>query len=382
MKSNKQDFWDTQKDWSRRKHLILTYYLPSAVAKLRAVSPTREVVVLDAFAGRGTYKDGNPASPVLIGQMIDRMEEEWKDPVRLQVFNIEPDQETFEELEASTEKWSKTGQVYNLKGKFQEKQTQLLKQIEGLPMVAFLDPFAPSHLLFKDIEPLIRRNAPTDILIVFHSQNVMRVFEASHSDSRTQENTKESNRKRLSEILGGDQWQDLPPDSKDTVQSLLNIYLQNIRATMSSRNRYAYATEIYTRHEVGLKYHVIFVTRHEEGLKSMNDAFCKQREDIYKQTGGVGGLFADETTLPNEMNTEDRADFLLSQMSAARNQVPSKEWRRKELMMESIKKSFGQFLEKEHRQAVATLVQRKILIHVNANESKRLNDDSLLKFAL
>ena len=62
-----QQFWETPKEWSQRKHLILGYYLNPASAKLRAVSPDERVVVLDGFAGRGQYGDGTPGSPILMG---------------------------------------------------------------------------------------------------------------------------------------------------------------------------------------------------------------------------------------------------------------------------------------------------------------------------
>lgn len=68
MASRDEDFFRTAEDWSRRKHLILDYYLTPAAAKLRRVSPDGRVVILDGFARRGAYEDGTPGSPVLMGQ--------------------------------------------------------------------------------------------------------------------------------------------------------------------------------------------------------------------------------------------------------------------------------------------------------------------------
>jgi hypothetical protein len=36
MTAKKDDFWQNKQDWSRRKHLVLEYYLPPLVAKFSA----------------------------------------------------------------------------------------------------------------------------------------------------------------------------------------------------------------------------------------------------------------------------------------------------------------------------------------------------------
>lgn len=101
MAGRDEEFWQTAEDWSRRKHLIMDYYLTPASAKLRRVSPDGRVVILDGFAGRGEYEDGAPGSPVLIGQLADRAQS-WTNPVGLKVFNVEPDPEIFAELDRCT----------------------------------------------------------------------------------------------------------------------------------------------------------------------------------------------------------------------------------------------------------------------------------------
>src|SRR5215210_1099348 len=98
MAGRDEEFWQAAEDWSRRKHLVLDYYLTPAAAKLRRVSPDGRVIVLDGFAGRGVYADGTPGSPTLIGQLADRAHS-WSNPVDLNVFNVEPDADSFSELE-------------------------------------------------------------------------------------------------------------------------------------------------------------------------------------------------------------------------------------------------------------------------------------------
>ena len=79
-------------------------YLPPATAKLRRASPDGRVVILDGFAGRGRYEDGTPGSPVHMGQLANTVRS-WRNPVDLQIFNIEAVPDNHAELEASTQQW-------------------------------------------------------------------------------------------------------------------------------------------------------------------------------------------------------------------------------------------------------------------------------------
>jgi three-Cys-motif partner protein len=161
-------FWETAKDWSQRKHLIIGYYLTPAAAKLRAASPDGRVVILDGFAGRGQYDDGTPGSPVLIGQLADQCQS-WRNPVDLRVFNIEAKKANFLELQGHTAPWVEQGRTRNLHGTFREWLPVVLEETSSSPLFAFLDPFRPTDLPFSDFVPLLRRTAVTELCFVFHT---------------------------------------------------------------------------------------------------------------------------------------------------------------------------------------------------------------------
>src|SRR5579884_3134526 len=111
------EFFETRKDWSRRKHLVLLYYLRPAIAKLRSASPDGRVVILDGFAGPGRYEDGTTGSPAEMGQLADALGR-WANPVDLKIINIEPDPNNHAGLEAATKNWVDRGIVVNIESTF------------------------------------------------------------------------------------------------------------------------------------------------------------------------------------------------------------------------------------------------------------------------
>ncbi|HEY6856876.1 MAG TPA: three-Cys-motif partner protein TcmP [Mycobacterium sp.] len=57
------------------KHTIIRHYLPPFLAMIGSTSDGRRLVVMDGYAGRGRYADGNPGSAELILRAVERMRE-------------------------------------------------------------------------------------------------------------------------------------------------------------------------------------------------------------------------------------------------------------------------------------------------------------------
>lgn len=61
-----EDFFDKQTPSSRIKANIVANYFPK-YCKIINKNPQRTIRYVDLYAGPGKYKDGNPSTPLLIG---------------------------------------------------------------------------------------------------------------------------------------------------------------------------------------------------------------------------------------------------------------------------------------------------------------------------
>lgn len=64
------DFFEKKRDWSRYKDFILGYYLEPYIPKVNTLK--RPILVVDCFAGRGVFSDGQPGSPIIIATAMKK----------------------------------------------------------------------------------------------------------------------------------------------------------------------------------------------------------------------------------------------------------------------------------------------------------------------
>ena len=82
------DFFGKKRDWSRYKDFILGYYLEPYIPKVNTLK--RPILVVDCFAGRGEFGDGQPGSPVIIASTVKK----WRAkgvPIRGLFIEADPD---------------------------------------------------------------------------------------------------------------------------------------------------------------------------------------------------------------------------------------------------------------------------------------------------
>lgn len=175
MKKKSSDFFVAREDWSRRKHLILGYYLKPAAPKLKMVSRDGRVIVLDGFAGRGQYENLDPGSPVHIATVASECRS-WSKSVDISVFNIEKDPENFKILEEATKYFIKNNIVTNFNVAFSDYESVVSEKVRDCPMIAFIDPYKPTDLPYRDIFPFLNRPYLTEIFVIFHTPSVYRII--------------------------------------------------------------------------------------------------------------------------------------------------------------------------------------------------------------
>lgn len=164
-------FFDERKEWSERKHIILSKYLKMASMMLG------NVYYIDAFAGRGWYGGPSgehiPGSPLRAAMLAQEFREEHRS-YTLRCINIERDRELFEQLEAATAPYSDL--VTNFNGEFVNTIDSILPLVGNDPVICFLDPFGVMGIDLSAIRRLLaRRNAITDLWIRFDTGTIRRL---------------------------------------------------------------------------------------------------------------------------------------------------------------------------------------------------------------
>lgn len=280
----KDKFFQRLEPWSERKHRLLGKYIKPFSAKVSLTTRNREIFCIDGFAGPAKYEDNKPGSPLMIAHLSDQCES-WKDPVALKMINIEERSDLFASLENLTEKWVKEGKVKNFKTEFHKAVPKILSIIQQTPALFFIDPFGPTDIYFSYLLPILRRDQPiTELILNFDTDGLQRIADTTRSKSNDSAFLKavQTNIKNVSNILGGDEWfnrykqPDLTPVQRQNL--LLSIYLRGLR-------KFGYFVVAYPIREAinkPTKYHLIYCTRHKDGILLMND-FINEEENILEE---------------------------------------------------------------------------------------------------
>ncbi len=181
MKRELSEYFDEQKNWSKRKLDIISSYLNAFVKILGSNTSHACVYYIDGFAGRGNYKDGTKGSPVLAAELAQKFRDQNK-VYQLQCINVEADNTNFQNLETATSIYERI--VLNLQGTFASNIPKILQQIGKCPAFFFIDPFGVKGTDWQDLIKILHRNAKTDLWLRFDHKTVRRLSGFFDSGSR------------------------------------------------------------------------------------------------------------------------------------------------------------------------------------------------------
>jgi hypothetical protein len=162
------------------KHEILRQYVVPFVSKVGSTSVGSRVVYLDGYAGPGTYADGTPASPSLVLGSASEVSEFRE----MECFFVEKTRKDFARLQVVVEEARSRGiKAEALPGRVQKHLDYVLEKAEGVPLLAFLDPFGLgipfddlTEKFFGSHRPQNRDGwIPTEVLLNFSANAVRRI---------------------------------------------------------------------------------------------------------------------------------------------------------------------------------------------------------------
>ena len=268
-------------DHTRAKHALLSRYVKAWLSILgqsgRRVLGRSELVLVDAFAGKGRYLGGQPGSPLLLRQIAGQVAADKRvDAVEL--FYIEPNAINHAELTAELSGEPPPAGVSEkpvARVEFERAAPRILELLGSRPAFWFIDPFGFSGLPLTLIEQILARPR-SEVFITFMSRDMNRFLDV------------QQHRRASMQILGmNDEEFDRTIAAVVTSEkrefALRDVYLRQLKERAGAK--YVWAARIASRGADETIYYLIHASTHIKAYREMKDATYELFGDRYAFLG-------------------------------------------------------------------------------------------------
>ena len=372
-------FFNSKRPWSRYKDYLLHSYLEPYIPKVASLK--RPIILVDCFAGRGRFANGENGSPLFIAEAIRKWREKG---VEITGQFIEADEDNYQALQESIREHS---QYCSAKlGSFDATIPVIVHLAKQNTVFLYVDPYSVKGLAFdrmKSVYDQIRNSgASVEVLMNFNVAIFMRWALAAMKrnnelpnesvESLADDPNESVERQTLSGIAGGDYWIEIASndslDFSEKLQAFLSEYAKRMLGSFQFVCRYAVKEKYH--HSVP-KYVMIFATRHRDGALLMNDFMCKARRNFVASSLPKDTLF-DLTPEVEIVLSSDLDDAILSVF-----QQQNKKLKRQDVQIQLMGQGFfARTTTSEINQAIVGLLKRGLLF--SSTGKNRINDDVLL----
>ncbi len=363
-------FFNKKREWSKRKDLILQYYLKPYIAKVSTLR--RPILLVDGFAGPGEYDDGSPGSPSIICSEVQNSAAR----VPISVLCIEEDDSLFPKLAA------------RLKG-FVFAKTRHSSFLEALPEVEqlarthtiflYVDPYAIEGLRWEAMDRIFRHvqdsQSSVEVLLNFSAGSfarrglaALKLHNTTSSDDADRSDdsgiTDAPSITRLDEVVGGDWWQAILRQDAD-FPIKVNLIAKQFCQMLGTRFKEVCHHAVRAKwNDKVPKYSLVFGSRSSDALILMNEAMIKSR-DIEAESAKPDNPTLFETRGPELVPDRSRLPDLVLQSANERKT-------RHEVVAGVVRQAFCMFSEKEIRATVEALLRTGQL--KSSTGKSRIND--------
>lgn len=315
MPQDNDDFFQEQKDWSKRKLSIIQSYLASFTKILGSSTPQSCVYYVDGFAGKGIYNDGSKGSPVLAAELAQKYRDQQK-KYQLNCINVEADDDNFLNLENATIQYSQI--VENIKGTFSSNISLILNSLGRCPAYFFIDPFGVKGTDWEDMIKIIHRKAPTDLWLRFDHRMVRRLCGFFESGSRGADGKVN----RLLKLYGVQRADNLylqldGNSPEERIDNAVNYYVEKLEKEFRRVKKFGFSAAFpIVSLEGQNKYYLVFAASHPKAAIVANETIYsvernrpQEMEEYRRKKTGQLALFSSE---PDE---EELSNFIAEELA-------------------------------------------------------------------
>lgn len=372
-----ESFFQSKREWSKRKDTILANYLTAYLPKI--ATQRRPVLIVDAFAGPGLFEDGSDGSPLIISKVVQNSQSGTRRlqvPVRL--WAIEADSVLHERLKKNIGPFAF---AEARKGAFLYHVDDIIREAAKNNVFLYLDPFTVEGLEWSPLDrvfSLVTRNTSIEVLLNFNSVSFVRRGRAALSLSACpiraeQEDSEPIDSEpitapaieALNAVVGGEWWQSILREHS-SFPDMVRLVAARIRTNLSHRFAEVgiHSVKAMPHHTVP-KYFLMFGSRHAEALLLMNDQMVQSLQVLARlATPAQGTLFE---LRPTEIVPDEST---LSQNILNEANTPL---RRRELIIRVVRKRFCEFTYSRIRGEIETLLKAQLM--QSETGRVRINDD-------
>lgn len=376
MSKHTDDFFEGKRQWSLIKDQVLKNYMNPYITKVNKLG--KPILLIDGYAGPGTFDDGSPGSPLIICQTAEKLAKgNW------QAILINKDQEHHQKLKQLLQREKLLGPAKPLLGD----SSILLRELSSTSFTLkdqtvflYLDPFGPTGCEFTLLEPFLKRSKQfsTEIVLTMNAPGLHR-FAARHAveEGRWDEPTIKENHEKLSRIFGGDYWKEFllyrGDDSEDEARKtqLIEAY----RKKLSQYLPYTGFCPVREKTDKGIKYFIVFASRHPHAPLLLNDIMAKAYFAGMHKADFSQTLWED-TAWTDWREAQSLLDELTQTILDTVSRHPRKT--RSFIWLRIIQSHFMRYLESEYIYTVQRLVDEQKLISPTKRPTRRLNPECTL----
>lgn len=277
------NFFDKKQPWSKVKDEVVSGYLKPYCAKLLATHKPLKIV--DCFAGRGKFEDGNDGSPIMIAKVIKEILDSKEAYSNKNIEACFIEEKYHDDLKINLEPY------YNYKvidGKFEDNISKIIEknQKSEVNLFLYIDPYGIKSLSFKVFEELKNmNNISTEFLMNFNTFGFLRegfrLLKYTVPDELNEvtfEVDEKNSIERMNVIANGDYWKKIIHDknsNKINMYKAEQLFVQEY--ILQLKNVYKYVVNIPIKEKLNYlpKYHLIYGTNHTDGIRLMVDGMNK-----------------------------------------------------------------------------------------------------------
>jgi len=374
------EFFRAKRPWSKYKDFILNYYLEPYITKVATLK--KPILIVDCFAGCGTFGDNEPGSPLIISKHVKAGRDRGVD-VRAECIEADPD--NYRTLQRSIAPYSAF--VSARLGTFEENLSGLAERARHNSVFLYVDPYTVKGLVFDQMKAIydqIRKaSASVELLLNLNVATFMRwglaavkrqadlsPEEALEADYLADDPTERVEMAMLDSIAGGSYWRDITQDPDATFQQKIDLFTDKYLERLVESFKYAASYEVKEKYEHRVpKYALIYGTRHPDGVELMNDRMCKARQEFLGKQFKTNNLF-DLTPVEAVPDTVQLKTDLLDLLA------DGKQMTRKHLRLQVLLRQFCEFQTKDINAAISELLKAGRLF--SSTGKSRINDDVVL----
>jgi three-Cys-motif partner protein len=359
------DFFQKQKDWSKRKLSIVTSYLDSYSKILGSTTSQSCVYYVDGFAGKGTYDDGSKGSPILAAELAQIYFQNNK-KYRLNCINVEENDENFANLEKVTASYSHI--IKNINGSFSSNIDDILRCLGKCPALFFIDPFGIKDTDWEDLVKIIRRKAKTDLWMLFSHKTVRRLSGFFDSGSKGADSKVQSLLRFFGLQRTDNLFQALAGNTvEERIEKAVTYYVNRLETEFKNHSGFGFSASFPIVSLDGEnKYYLVFAASHTKAAILASETVYlvernrpKEVEDLKQRRTGQLLLFSSEPT--EEEISKSIAEELVKDIW---HLCAGRKWTKIEIYMELLikhkKKWFGRFSSAHLNKALSLLESENI----------------------